>query len=202
MFKTMNPALPLPPSPCITRWGTWLQAAVYYCDNFMAVKLVIDELHVESEAIRLAKISFSEPKTKSNLSFIKLNFQKIISGITKLQARGLSLDESIEIVDSVLNDLKAMHDKMFANKLNSVIGRNPGFNSLVSIKNILFKNSQTMDPYAESLLPNEVPYFKWCPTTSCDVERSFSQYKTLLAENRRKFLFDNIKMHLIVQCNR
>lgn len=198
----MNPALPLPPSPCITRWGTWLQAAVYYCDNFMAVKLVIDELHVESEAIRLAKISFSEPKTKSNLSFIKLNFQKIISGITKLQARGLSLDESIEIVDSVLNDLKAMHDKMFVNKLNSVIGRNPGFNSLVSIKNILFKNSQTMDPYAESLLPNEVPYFKWCPTTSCDVERSFSQYKTLLAENRRKFLFANIKMHLIVQCNR
>jgi len=38
--------------------------------------------------------------------------------------------------------------------------------------------------------------------TSCDVERSFSVYKTTLADNRRRFLFENIKHHVIVQCKK
>jgi len=43
---------------------------------------------------------------------------------------------------------------------------------------------------------------KFAPMTSCDVERSFSVYKTTLTDNRRRFLFENIKHHVIVQCNK
>jgi hypothetical protein len=32
-FKEEAPALPLPPQPIVTRWGTWLDAANYYCTN-------------------------------------------------------------------------------------------------------------------------------------------------------------------------
>jgi hypothetical protein len=28
------PGIPLPPQPVLTRWGTWLDAAMYYADNF------------------------------------------------------------------------------------------------------------------------------------------------------------------------
>ncbi|XP_067008919.2 uncharacterized protein [Anabrus simplex] len=28
-FKTMHPELPLPPEPILTRWGTWILAALY-----------------------------------------------------------------------------------------------------------------------------------------------------------------------------
>jgi hypothetical protein len=32
-FKDKAPTLPLPPQPIVTRWGTWLDAANYYCTN-------------------------------------------------------------------------------------------------------------------------------------------------------------------------
>ena len=47
----------------------------------------------------------------------------------------------------------------------------------------------------------QAPY-KYCPTTSADVERSFSMNKCVLTEKRRHFLFENLKHHCIVLCNR
>lgn len=35
-------------------------------------------------------------------------------------------------------------------------------------------------------------FFKHVPITSVEVERNFSIYKTLLSDNRRSFLFENI----------
>jgi hypothetical protein len=40
--------------------------------------------------------------------------------------------------------------------------------------------------------------FKHCPTTSCDVERSFSSYKTILEEKRQNFLVENTKRYLVI----
>ena len=34
LFRDMAPSLPLPPSPVLTRWGTWLQACEYYAENY------------------------------------------------------------------------------------------------------------------------------------------------------------------------
>jgi len=33
IFRDIAPNLALPPQPMLTRWGTWLNAAFYYCDN-------------------------------------------------------------------------------------------------------------------------------------------------------------------------
>lgn len=30
VFREVAPGVPLPPAPVITRWGTWLEAVVYY----------------------------------------------------------------------------------------------------------------------------------------------------------------------------
>ena len=34
IFKTRAPNTPLPPSPVITHWGTWVDAVKYYATNF------------------------------------------------------------------------------------------------------------------------------------------------------------------------
>lgn len=44
----------------------------------------------------------------------------------------------------------------------------------------------------------EIMLFKFVSLTSSDVERSFSQYKTVLRDNRR---LENLRNHLIVKCN-
>jgi hypothetical protein len=37
-FKEEAPTLPLPPQPIVTRWGTWLDAATYYCTNYSEIE--------------------------------------------------------------------------------------------------------------------------------------------------------------------
>lgn len=53
-FKEENPGVPLPPEPCITRWGTWLEACFYYAEHFEVYQRFIPRLNAEdSEAIKV-----------------------------------------------------------------------------------------------------------------------------------------------------
>jgi len=51
------------------------------------------------------------------------------------------------------------------------------------------------------LICSDIIYFKYTPIVSVDIERSFLTYKTLLVDNRYKFLFENLAKHLIIQYN-
>ena len=35
--------LPSPPDPVITRWATWLRAALYYAEKFPAVRTIVNK---------------------------------------------------------------------------------------------------------------------------------------------------------------
>ena len=47
---------------------------------------------------------------------------------------------------------------------------------------------------------SDLTCFKYAPVTSCDVA-SFSKYKAIVSDNRRSFNFENLKMHVVIQCN-
>ncbi|XP_022161831.1 uncharacterized protein LOC111027727 [Myzus persicae] len=69
------------------------------------------------------------------------------------------------------------------------------------ISNILEgKATSRNSTISEELTADDMAHMKSAPMTSVDVERSFSRYKTILADNRGRFLFDNIKQHLTIQC--
>jgi hypothetical protein len=51
------------------------------------------------------------------------------------------------------------------------------------------------------LPPDAIGSFKYAPIQSCDVERSFSMYKNVLADNRTNFTPENLEMYLICHCN-
>jgi len=61
--------------------------------------------------------------------------------------------------------------------------------------------SLSTDGLPEDLTGNDLTFYKYTPVTSTDVERSFSRYKTILADNWRSFDVENIKKILFVQCN-
>ncbi|GBP24909.1 hypothetical protein EVAR_12573_1 [Eumeta japonica] len=42
-YKEKLPNLPLPPEPVITRWGTWIEAVLFYNEHFEAIKGVVNE---------------------------------------------------------------------------------------------------------------------------------------------------------------
>lgn len=191
----------MPPKPVTTRWGTWLEAATYYCDNFDQVKSVVDQLHeADAEAIKLSKAMFAEPKIKNDLAFIKANFSSIVNATIKLETQGLPLSDSVGIYESIRKSLHSMKRTDFVQKMDAVNKRNAGYKNIVAIRDIL-NGDQIKNKYVETLSANELAMFMYCPVTSADVERSFSRYKAVLTEKRRSFTFENLKKHMIVYCN-
>jgi hypothetical protein len=44
-------------------------------------------------------------------------------------------------------------------------------------------------------------YYKFAPITSCEVERSFSKYKSILVDNRQCFKVENLEQYLVCNVN-
>lgn len=192
----------MPPSPIITRWGTWLKAAVYYSDNFNVIEAALRELNEDdAEAIRVAKNLLKSANLKAELSYIKSNFYVIVQAITKLETPGLELKESIGVFENVRKTLASLNKTDYRIKFENVIARNKGYSAIFDIHRTLNECVGSESAFIKQYSPSEVALFKYCPVTSSDVERSFSKYSAILSEKRRNFLFENLKQHLIVYAN-
>ncbi|KAL4132751.1 hypothetical protein QTP88_009852 [Uroleucon formosanum] len=179
LFKNLAPGIPLPPEPIITRWGTWLNAVNYYCEHFLHLKNVILQLDPDDAlAIKNAKQLVENPEIEENLIYIKSNFGFLATEITRLETSGMLLSEFVCCIKKVKQQ----------------------------IKQALGKTGETVTKKLDNELPEDLTcddliYYKFAPITSVDVERSFSKYKHILSDRRRRFLFENLKKVLIVQCN-
>ncbi|VVC36498.1 Hypothetical protein CINCED_3A018032 [Cinara cedri] len=49
------PDIPLPPEPIITRWGTWLNTALFYANNFLEYKNIVESLMDDTTSIKNLK---------------------------------------------------------------------------------------------------------------------------------------------------
>lgn len=205
LFKTLFPDLALPPQPVITRWGTWIKAAVYFAENFENIATFLNQLDpTEASCIKNAQIAAGNIRIKLDLAFIKANFSCIPDAILKLEAKGLHVAEAIAIFKSVRLHLEKIQRKDFLNKYVQVLNKNEGLTVLSQISCIIENGAdalQNKNEFIESLHPDIISALKYAPVTSCDVERSFSVYKRILEDNRRSFLFENLLKHLIIHCN-
>jgi hypothetical protein len=53
IFKEIAPNIPLPPQPVLTRRGTWLTAAFYYCEHFGTIKNI---MKLENDSTSIEKV--------------------------------------------------------------------------------------------------------------------------------------------------
>lgn len=205
-FKTIAPEISLPPQPIITRWGTWLDAAAYYCDHFDTFSRVMQTFDKDdASSVNITKTLIGDPTIKNDLIFIKTHYGFLVDKITSLEKQGVLLTDSILIVEEVKTKIFQVPGnigKSIQNKLSNVFDKNQGLKKLNTISKIIEgKNHDTIQDFEEELTTSDLPYFKYAPVSSTDVERSFSKFKMLLSDNRRKFTFENLKKALIIQCN-
>lgn len=204
-FMDTAPFLQLPPEPVLTRWGTWIEAALYYCDNFEIVKSIVNSFNKDDAiSIETAQKYIEHQHIQTQLVFIKSNFSFLPNAITCLEKQGLSLANAISIVEDTkikLTEIGGTQGKTVKMKVENVLGKNEGYKLMVKISKILSGEDENFDGLPEDLQLNDLVHFKYAPITSVDVERSFSIYKNMLANNRRAFKFENIRKCLIVQCN-
>ncbi|XP_017488838.1 PREDICTED: uncharacterized protein LOC108377085 isoform X1 [Rhagoletis zephyria] len=120
----MEPNLPLPPQPVcqdkllllliliiiickfiqvITRWGTWLIAAVYYAENYDSIKRIIDQITDDAACVRFSKQLLSKKSVQGNLIYIKCNFGFLLEEkvFERLQKTGTPVGEVLNILDNI-----------------------------------------------------------------------------------------------------
>lgn len=192
--------------PVITRWGTSIDAAIYYSTHFDKIKTIVYSFDSnDSENIRLAQETLNSSTIKRDLAYIQANFSCIVTALTKLQCRGVTLNESIETFEVVGRALNSLRDKKYLRKYENLVEKNSGFSALKIIRNIINGDNVNTDlnqDFINSFSPIEINALQFAPVTSSDVERSFSVYKHILNEKRRSFTFENLKKHVIVNCNK
>jgi len=87
---------------------------------------------------------------------------------------------------------------MVQEKMNDVLEKNKGYQTLTQISKILSGEETLMVGISENLSLGNLAYFKYAPINSVDVERSFSIFKVLLADNRKSFQFENLKKNILL----
>lgn len=176
---TSTTGLALPPKPVLTRWGTWLEAAVFYAGNFAKVAEFIALLPQTTEKIKAVKALIARDDFKHQMISV-FNYNPLPSFITKLEKHGLTMTQQIEI----LNEFKAQLSGSTFEKLKKCVDKNPDLKSILLNDGVDFNVKM-----------------RYAPLVSVDVERSFSMFKAFFRANRQSFLEDNIEMHLVIICN-
>ena len=210
VFKEVNPGIPLPPAPVLTRWGSWISAAIYYAKHIDAVETAINKLDEEdSSSIPKAKRHIESQGIKQDLAFIASNFTLLPRSIEQLEEPNVLLADSLSVFMDTKRRVAAIPGEkgtIINDKLQLIIRGNPGLQKIGQLAAMITGD----DHYASlgdkgrediELSPENVAKFGWAPVTSCDVERSFSKYKMILSDRRQSFTIENIRSYIVVNCN-
>ncbi|KAJ4436773.1 hypothetical protein ANN_16905 [Periplaneta americana] len=202
VLKEMYPEIPLPPKPILTRWGTWLEAVEYYAEHIDSINNVLLALDSEDAvSIDTAKTVTCDISVKNDLAHIQHTFSCIIKTLKSLQNRHLSLSESFEIINSTVEQLNRGRGKVadaVRAKVDTVLSKNPGYEELQKVVAVM--SGESTVKINLDLSPADIVKLNYVPVTSCDVERSFSQYKSILRDNRRRFTFQHLKEMFVTYC--
>jgi hypothetical protein len=163
-----------PPTPIVTRWGSWLNAALYYIEHYEEVKEIVGRLPDSGIIVRNAKSCYIEDTlNKEELHEIHRNYSFISGVIKEFTDKRYDIEEGYEILQEMDFGYDPVNIKAYLNKR---LERN-------SISKICDINSRIEISVKEGLLKSQC--------TSIDVERAFSLLKNLLTD-RRNFDENNI----------
>jgi hypothetical protein len=107
------------------------------------------------------------------MAYVRSNLGWIPESIKKLEPTGLSLQESMGILENAEMKLRAVRgetgEKVYR-KFRAVLKRNLGYSTFMAVLKIL--DREDTDPLQDTS-PGKCNLLKSAPVTSCDVERSF-----------------------------
>ena len=173
-----------PPQPVVTRWGTWLNAAMYYAEHFHEVKTIVNSFTGEGILVRNAKAAVSSDTVLASLVAIKRDYSVLPKTITKIESSKCSIREAHKFLTEL--DFKEDSAGIMA-YLRKRMVKNADLGAIMQL------SRPDVNPATYALLQQ-------CQPTSASVERSFSMLNKLLVKDRN-FLPNNIGKYLILHYN-
>ena len=107
-FKDKLPEVPLPPAPVVTRWGTWINAALYYAQYLESFCEVIQNFNEDDAvSIRAVKKCLEDSDIQNDLAYISAHFLSLPNTIMKLESANLSMISSFQLLNHEITRLKS-----------------------------------------------------------------------------------------------
>lgn len=112
-MKFLNSELALPPEPILTRWGTWIHAAIlYYCENIKQIRSIVNQLDPDDAiSIQMAQYVLLDKSLDVSLTYIKSNFGFLPKKIKCLEKSGLSLNDAITLIENAKVSLQKCNEQ-------------------------------------------------------------------------------------------
>ena len=175
--------LPSPPDPVITRWATWLRAALHYSENLPAVRTIVNNWTRAGLLVSRAKDAINVEGLVSDL--VKINQHwTLAANVEFLEGSACTITKAYGLLKNMQFDDDPWAIKDYINKRLS--------NS--DLETIIYCTNLTIDPTSYALLQKAQP-------TSAAVERSFSMLNKLLRKDRN-FDVKNVKKHMMLYYNK
>ena len=174
--------LPSPPDPVITRWATWLRAALYYSENLPAVRTIVNNWTSAGLLVSRAKDAINVEDLVPDL--VKINqYQTLAANVEFLEGSTCTIIEAYGLLKNMqFHDLCAIKNYIKKRLSNS------------DLETIINCTNLTIDPTSYALLQKAQP-------TSAAVERSFSMLSKLLRKDRN-FDVKNVKKYMMLYYNK
>lgn len=175
--------LRLPPVPVITRWGTWIETALFYCKYYDKVKSYIKSLDDEGvKAVKNLKELVSSDYSLQESLYQLEKFEYLPVAIAQLEQQGPTIEGQLVVINKLSTKIKG---DAAEKKLEEVLERNS------ALKYVL-------DP---DISMAEKRMLRYASLVSVDVERSYSLFKQLLGDTRHSFSEKSLIMYASLQFN-
>ena len=175
--------LPSPPDHVITRWATWLRAALYYSENLPAVCTIVNNWTSAGLLVSRAKDAINVEGLVSDM--VKINqYRTLAAHVEFLVGSACIITKAYGLLKNMQFDDDPCAIKDYLNKRLS----NSDLETIINCTNL------TIDPTSYALLQKAQP-------TSAAVERSFSMLNKLLRKDRN-FDVTNVKKYMMLYYNK
>ncbi|KAJ4446668.1 hypothetical protein ANN_13365 [Periplaneta americana] len=130
-----------------------------------------------------------EVRTNPDYTRDKTYFQTVSETITRLEKSEQEMPEALKLVEEMTHRINETPNtpvtERVKQKWKSILCKNNGYGTLCNINSKLVDMESPENKGLSLCDRNDVRFLRFAPLTSCDVERSFSQYKLCLTDNRK-----------------
>lgn len=181
--KQLFTSIGFPPSPVITRWGSWIEAALYYSRHLPKIREIFNEIDGDGILVKSAKRALNVEGLDKNLQILSSQYESLSTMAIEMEGDSYTIDCALK----KLNNLNFGDDYC---QVGEYIKNRVKKNDILLIQNMTNKN----------LSPELYCQLLKCPPSSALVERSFSILNAMMRKNRN-FSEENCCKYIFVKYN-
>ena len=87
--------------PVPTRWGSWLNAALYYAKNLPEVKAIVESFVGSGILVIQAKVSLQKSGLAGQLLKIKDQYECLVKLLEKMESAKYTIKESVQAIQEL-----------------------------------------------------------------------------------------------------